>query len=122
MSKVKEYKSYVWKSLPLSEKQRARDIYIELVKNNGGVVTDIRELGASWEFPPDHKEIFKILKKTRKSDIIINSLDELNFKERKMLDKVEKKFSERWKTKAQYKVIMNLYKKSQKINGSDINV
>jgi len=110
MSKIADYKAQVWKSLPLSEKQRARDLYIEIVKENGCIITEIKELSVDWEFTPDHKEVQKIINKTRGKDIKINSLNELTWKEKRMLDKKSHILSQRWKTKAQYKVIMSLYK------------
>lgn len=108
--RIPSFQAMVWKSLPVSEKNRARDIFIEYVKTQNATITFVGDMKADFELNPDHKEIIKILTKTRgRNNTHINSLDELTPKERKMYEKRKSILEERWTTKAQYKVLMSIY-------------
>jgi hypothetical protein len=108
--KIPSFQASVWRSLPLETKNKARDIFIEYVKTQNATITYVADLKADFELNPNHKEIIKILKKTRGRDnTAINSLEELTPKERKMYEKRKSILEQRWVTKAQYKIIMSLY-------------
>jgi hypothetical protein len=79
-----------YKTLPHEKKLIVRDIFIELLKEKDCKVLSVDNLHVEWEFNHTHKEVIKVLKKTRDKDKrAISSRAELTTKEVYLITKRE---------------------------------
>lgn len=110
-SKILGKAQTMFDQLPDSEMRKVGDFFEQILLKNNCVITDRYGTTIDWEMNPDHKEIKKIIKKTRGRHITINDIGELNGKENKMYEKRKHILSNRWKSKAQKKYMLSTIKR-----------
>ena len=98
----------MFKQLPESEMERVGDFFEEVLLENDCVITGRNGTVIDWEMNPDHKDIKKILKRTRNRHANILHINDLNPKEVRLYEKRKRILSERYKSKAQKRYILNL--------------
>jgi hypothetical protein len=98
-----------YKTLPNEKKIFVRDIFIELLKEKDCRVISVDDLHVEWEFNHTHKEVIKVLKKTRDKDKRdIKSREELTTKEVYLITKREHIEGPRLQAKALTRAIQKL--------------
>jgi hypothetical protein len=98
-----------YKTLPHEKKEFVRDTFIALLKEKDCRVISVDGLHVEWEFNPTHKDVIKVLKKTRGRDKCnITSRTELSAKEIYLITKREHIEGPRMQSKALAKSIKKL--------------
>ena len=110
---IQEKAQSMMDQIPDSEMNKVGDYFEDVLRENNCVITDRYGTVIDWEMKPDHKEIKKILRKTRGRGATINSVEELNHKEKRLYEKRKHILSNRWKTKAQRRYFLSLAKRGK---------
>ena len=94
--------------LPDSEVQKIGNHFEDVLREQNCVITDRYGTRVDWEMNPNHKDLLKILKKTRGRGATIESIEELTIKEQRMYEKRKRVLSDRYKNKAQRRYFMSV--------------
>lgn len=97
-----------YNKLPHSEKLKARDILIDIIKINGGIIYEINDLQVDWGYPITH---FKFKRKVTKREII--NINELNNSEKRLYDLLIKRSEDKWISKSIGKYFMQKHKEGE---------
>jgi len=97
-----------YNKLPHSEKLKARDILIDIIKINGGIIHTVVELRVDWGYPITHT---KFKRKVTKRKII--NINELNSSEKRLYDLLIKRSEDKWISKAIGKYFMQKHKEGE---------
>ena len=97
-----------YNKLPHSEKLKARDILIDIIKINGGIIHKIDDLQVDWGYPITHS---KFKRKVTKREI--SNLDELNGSEKRLYDLLIKRSEDKWISKAIGKYFLRKHKEGE---------
>ncbi len=96
-----------YNKLPHSEKIKARDILIDIIKSNGGKIIIINDLQVDWGYPITHSKFKRKVTKRKITDI-----NELNSSEKRQYDILIKRSEDKWISKAIGKYFLRKHKES----------
>ena len=109
-SKILEKAQTMFNQLPDSEMQKVGDFLEEILIDNNCVIISRQGTTVEWEMNPDHKEIKKIIKKSRGRHVTIESIDNLTDKETKRYEKRKNILSKRFAARAQRRYMISITK------------